>query len=128
VLDQMVRNCTNRQYYYARGLLSFDLWALRVHRVKFVELSAEQQTELFRIAEEINDGWKDQPTLVTKLWRRFGAPFAEVSNGTFYSGLLYPMIREDSLQIFYTSRVSWVWLGYDGPPMEKGYPSLIEPR
>jgi hypothetical protein len=40
---------------------------------------------------------------------------------------LYPVIRNDCIQIFYTSQVSWVWLGYDGPPMEKGYSNLIQP-
>jgi hypothetical protein len=128
VLDRMVRNCSNRQYFYSRGLLSFDIWAWRLHGGKFVELSTEQQTNLFRTAQEISDRWKSPPSLIAKLWRRFGAPFAEVSNGTFYAALLYPMIRGDSLRIFYTSRVSWVWLEYDGPPMEKGYAKLTEPR
>ena len=127
-LDKMIRNCSNRQYFYSRGLLSFDIWALREHGYKFVELSANQQTSLFRVAQEINDAWKTKPSLLKKLWRRFGAPFAEVRRGTLYAAVLYPMIRDDSLQIFYTSQVSWIWLGYDGPPMEKGYSSLTRPR
>jgi hypothetical protein len=127
-LDRMVKNCVNRQYFYSRGLLSFDIWASQVHGRRFAELSVEQQTNLFRAAQEISDRWKAKPSLITKLWRRFGAPFAEVRKGTFYAALLYPMIRDDSIRIFYTSRVSWIWLGYDGPPMEKGYVSLTEPR
>jgi hypothetical protein len=127
-LDKMVKGCTNRQYFYSRGLLSFDIWASQVYGRRFAELSVEQQTHLFRCAQQISDRWKAKPSLITKLWRRFGAPFAEVRKGTFYAASLYPMIREDSLQIFYTSRVSWVWLEYDGPPMEKGYLNLIGPR
>jgi hypothetical protein len=123
-LDKMIRECTNRQHLYSRGLLSFDIWALREHGCKFVELSTEQQTNLFRGAQEINDSWKVKPALTTRLWRRFAA----IRRGAYYAGLLYPRIREDSLQIFYTSRVSWVWLGYDGPPMERGYSNLTQPR
>jgi hypothetical protein len=127
-LDRMIRSCAHRQHFYSRGLLSFDIWAMRVHGRKFADLSIEQQTKLFRAAEEINHSWKVKSALIAKLWRRFGAPFAEVRRGTLYAALLYPMIREDSIEIFYTSRVSWVWLGYDGPPMEKGYSNLAQPR
>ena len=42
----------------------------------------------------------------------------------FVAGLLYPHVRSDCFQVFYTSRVSWIWLEYDGPPMEKGYLKL----
>jgi electron transfer flavoprotein beta subunit len=35
---------------------------------------------------------------------------------------------DDVFQAFYTNEVSWVWLGYDGPPMPDGYPNLSEGR
>jgi hypothetical protein len=126
-LDKMIRNCSYRQEVYARGLLSFDVWSLRKHRRKFVELSTEQQANLFRAAQEINESQQANPSAITKRWRRFDA-FAEVRRGTSYAAELYPIIRADCLEIFYTSRVSWVWLEYDGPPMEKGYSSLVQPR
>lgn len=127
-LDKMIRNGSYRQEVYARGLLSFDVWSLRKHGRKFVELSTEQQANLFRAAQEINESQEANPSVITKLWRRFGAPFTEVRSGTLYAAVLYPIIRADCLEIFYTSRVSWAWLEYDGPPMEKGYSDLIRPR
>ena len=127
-LDKMIRNCSFRQQVYAPGLLSFDVWSLRKHRCKFVDLSTEQQTNLFRAAQEIHESQQANHSVITKLWRRFGAPFADVSRGTSYAAVLYPIIRADCLEIFYTSRVSWAWLEYDGPPMEKGYSNLIRPR
>lgn len=127
-LDKMIRNCADRQHFYSRGLLSFDVWSLRKYRRRFVEISTEQQIDLFREAQEINENRNGNSSVLMKFWRRFGAPFTGVRAGTLYAGELYPMIREDCIQIFYTSRVSWVWLEYDGPPMEKGYSDLIRPR
>jgi len=127
-LDKLIKNCSYRQGVYSHGLLAFDVWSWRKHRRKFVELSTEQQTNLFRAAQEINENQQANHSVITKLWQRFGAPFVEVRRGTSYAAVLYPIIRADSLQIFYTSRVSWVWLEYDGPPMEKGYSNLIQPR
>jgi hypothetical protein len=126
-LDNLIKNCGDRQYCYSRGLLSFDIWAWREHGRKFVDLSTERQTNLFRAAQEVHENLKRRPSRIAKVWRRFGAPFAEVRNGTLYAAGLYPVIRNDCVQIFYTSQVSWVWLGYDGPPMEKGYSNLIQP-
>jgi hypothetical protein len=126
-LDKMIKECPERQHSYSRGLLSFDFWALKEHGCKFSELSIDQQTKLFRAAQVLSDHWNANGSLIGKLRRRLGA-LAEIRRGTFYAAPLYRMIRDDSLQIFYTSRVSWVWLGYDGPPMEKGYLDLSSPR
>lgn len=127
VLNEIIRSCPNRQDLYSRGLLSFDIWAFKEHGCNFTELTIDKRTDLFRAAQGLNDRLWDARSKVGKIWRRLEA-LAEMRRGTYYAALLYPMIRDDSLQIFYTSRVSWIWLGYDGPPMEKGYASLTEPR
>lgn len=127
LLDKMIRKCPDRQRAYSRGLLSFDIWAFKEHGCKFPDLSADQQTNLFRAAQEMNDSLNAGISRLDKVWRRLGA-LAQIRKGTLYAALLYPRIREDSLKIFYTSRVSWIWLAYDGPPMDKGYVSLSRAR
>lgn len=126
-LDKMIKESPGRQHFYSRGLLSFDIWALKEHGCKFGGLSTDQQTTLFRAAQEINDSSQANTSRIAKVWRRFRT-LTQTRRGTFYAAALYPMIRHDSLQIFYTSRASWTWLEYDGPPMEKGYSNLTRRR
>jgi hypothetical protein len=126
-LDNLVAISAERQRLYSHGLLSFDIWAIREHGRKFVEMATEDQVALFTAAQQVHEGLTKQAFPVTKAWRRLRAT-AGAKTGSFYAARLYPQIRNDCLQVFYTSRVSWTWLGYDGPPMEKGYSSLVTPR
>lgn len=124
-LDTLIVQSSQRQELYARGLLSFDVWAQDRYQRKFAELSTGDQTALFADAQETYERWAEKVRLTLKLQRRFQAVL-HARNGSFFAAQLYPQIREDCLQVFYTSRVSWVWLEYDGPPMDKGYPNLSE--
>jgi hypothetical protein len=126
-LDNLVAISSYRQYLYARGLLSFDRWALKERGCKFAEMPKEDQIMLFRAAQQVSENWSVKASAVTKVWGRLRA-ITQGKCGSFFAAQLYPQIRNDCLQVFYTSRVSWVWLEYDGPPMDKGYPSLVEPR
>jgi len=126
-LDNLVMASAERQYLYSRGLLSFDTWALNQRGCKFAEMPKEDQTRLFRVAQQIYEGWTASGSATRKAWRRIRA-ITQAKDGSLLAAQLYPQIRNDCLQVFYTSRVSWVWLDYDGPPMDKGYPSVFEPR
>lgn len=126
-LDDLIIQSSYRQDLYARGLLSFDVWAQSRYRRKFADLPTKDQTELFADAQHLYEQWTQRAPLTLKLRRRFQA-ILQAKNGSFFAAQLYPQIREDCLRVFYTSRVSWVWLGYDGPPMDKGYPNLLERR
>jgi hypothetical protein len=127
VLNEIIKRCPDRQALYPRGLLAFDVWALKEHGCNFTELTLDKQTRLFRAAQGLNDRFWDGRSKIGRIWRRLET-LLEMRRGTYYAAMLYPLVREDSLRIFYTSRVSWIWLGYDGPPMENGYASLTEPR
>ncbi len=127
LLDKMIGEGPDRQHFYSRGLLSFDIWAVRQHGCKFAGLPAEQQTSLFRAAQELHDSWTAAASPILKAGRRLRA-VTQAGKGMYFAAMLYPMIRDDCIQIFYTSRVSWTWLEYDGPPMEKGYANLTQPR
>ncbi len=123
-LDQLIAGSLERQTSYGRGLVAFDIWAQRDHGCKFAAMAQGDQTRLLSAAECVYKEWSSPAPLVHKAWRRFnlvirgkGVPFS--------AGQLFPQIRSDCLQVFYTSRVSWMWLEYDGPPMDKGYPRLL---
>jgi hypothetical protein len=126
-LDRMIANSPERQGLYARGLLSFDVWAQRECGCKFASMHQETQIRLLKASEQIYEEWTSPAPLARKAWRRFkivirgkGIPFSV--------GQLFPQLRSDCLQVFYTSRVSWIWLEYDGPPMDEGYPKLAARR
>ena len=126
-LDKLATASSHRQHLYSRGLLSFDIWALRERKCKFAELPKQDQIAFFRAAHQIYEGWTDGSSALRKAWRRLQA-ITQVRKGAFFAAQLYPQIRDDCIQVFYTSRVSWTWLEYDGPPMEQGYPNLATPR
>jgi len=126
-LDKMVAESPDRQRFYSPGLLAFDRWALKEQGHSFLELSTDQQTSLFQAVQEKYDHWWAQTSAVAKVQRGLNAIF-HAGRGVFHAARLYPIIRNDCMQIFYTSSASWAWLQYDGPPMDKGYCSLTQPR
>lgn len=126
-LDKLASESSDRQLLYSRGLLSFDMWALARHGCIFTEMSRRDQIELLRAAQQIFESWTGTTSAVRKAWSRLRT-LSGGGNGSFYAAQLYPQIRNDCFQVFYTSRVSWIWLEYDGPPMDDGYKSLVVPR
>ena len=126
-LDNLVAKSLQRQELYSRGLLSFDIWALKERGCKFAEMPKEDQIMLFGAAQQIHERWTASSSGIMKAWSRLRT-ITRARNGSLFAAQLYPQIRDDCFQVFYTSRVSWTWLDYDGPPMDKGYPSLLERR
>jgi hypothetical protein len=122
-LDKLITSSAERQGLYSRGLLSFDAWALRERQCKFTVMAQEDQIHLLKTSQHIYEEWTSPAPAIKKAWRRFKI-IAKGKGIPFLAGQLYPQIRSDCLQVFYTSRVSWVWLEYDGPPMDEGYPGL----
>lgn len=123
VLDHLLVVSAWRRPIYCRGLLSFDLWAHRTYHCKFAEMPAKDQVLLLRTAQQYYERFTAQAPVIVRAWRRLSS-IASVNSGRFYAAQLYPQIRTDCFQVFYTSRVSWIWLEYDGPPMSEGYPHL----
>lgn len=123
ILDNLVTTSPERQYVYSRGLLSFDIWAIEERGCKFAAMTTNDQIMLLRSAQQVYEEWTARVPSMVKVWRRLRS-IARVRSGQFFAAQLYPQIRSDSFQAFYTSRVSWIWLEYDGPPMDEGYPRL----
>jgi len=126
-LDNLVAKSSYHQHLYSHGLLAFDAWALKELGRKFAELPKEEQIMLFRAAQHNYEHWTAGGSALKKAWHRLRA-LCQARNGSFFAAQLYPQIRDDCFRVFYTSRVSWTWLQYDGPPMDKGYSSLATPR
>jgi hypothetical protein len=127
LLDKMVSEDSEKKALYSYGLLAFDHWAMAKSKRGFAELSVEHQAYLFRAAQQRHEARVTDTSRLAKLRRAFEA-LIYARKGTFHAERLFPIIRNDCLQIFYTSGVSWAWLQYDGPPMDEGYCSLTRPR
>jgi electron transfer flavoprotein beta subunit len=125
VLERYVANSLERKELYSRGLYSFDEWAQWKHGVSFIKLPHERQLTLMKV---IDREYRNlYASVVGKLMRKVRVlPY--LRNGLFPAVELFPILVDDVFRAFYTNAVSWVWLGYDGPPMPDGYPGLSERR
>jgi Gluconate 2-dehydrogenase subunit 3 len=122
-LDRLVAASGPRQGLYARGLLACDEWARREHGRLFAELTTDEQLALLKWIDRLKADRLQATSLPGKvaakainLYHKWRCPLVE----------LFPELVRDVHGAFYTSRVSWEWLRYDGPPMPAGYPDLRE--
>lgn len=127
VIEAWISESPRKKRLYSRGLVSFRNIAQRRFGRPPQELSREDQREILEyLAQRDRDGRKKSGTLgkAAKIARRVGWVF----DGSLDAIELFSVLTDDSKAVFYTSRVSWIWLGYDGPPMPLGYPDLDKPR
>jgi len=114
---------------YARGLIAIDEMAQAAHGRRFVDLASREQIEIVSLVESLRRGRVDpartglQHRLLRKLAYLWG-----MWRGRAAAADLFPLIVSDTLKVFYSSEVAWLWLQYDGPPMPLGYESLETPR
>lgn len=126
-LERNVANSSQRKELYSRGLYSFDKWAQWKYGLIFIKLTPDHQLALMKVIDQEYQKLYKKASLGSKLMRKFKVlPYLRM--GLFDAVELFPTLKYDVLQTFYTSDISWVWLGYDGPPMSAGYPDLLERR
>ena len=123
VIDSRVANCAERQPVYTEGLIAFDELAERIHGSKFIVLPESRQLDLLTFLDKPVPSRPDGSPLMRKLGRHLQRLRA-VRDGSLPAIGLFSQLRQDVLEAFYTSEVSWIWLGYDGPPMPHGYSDL----
>jgi hypothetical protein len=126
-LDRLVAGSQRRQAVYGRGLVAFDRLAKDRYRSNFADLSQDNQAQLLRFLDRLHQQWSDQFALPAKLRARTSILYHKWS-GLFPAVELFPALVQDVFQAFYTDRLSWAWLDYDGPPMPAGYPDLLHGR
>jgi choline dehydrogenase-like flavoprotein len=127
VIDKAVSASEEKRAVYTRGLVIMDEMAQRSHGFRFIELPVDKQLSLLAVLDELSrrrmekgalrGNVKNKLSFLSNLWDWSAAAVT-----------LFPILQRDVLTAFYTSEVSWIWLGYDGPPMPDGYTSLVEPR
>lgn len=117
-LDELVAGSERRQNLYGRGLLDVDRLARHTYQSDFVDLPQEHQVRLLRLVDRLNDKSSTPASLAAKIRTRLVVLYRKSTRPAI---AFFPMLVEDVLRVFYTNRVSWDWLGYDGPPMPEGY-------
>jgi choline dehydrogenase-like flavoprotein len=127
VLDILISGSSWRQFLYAKGLIAFDKLAERTYKSKFTELEVPRQLELLKFLEKSIANRPKISSPMSKL-RKNILMLQQLREGSHPAIELFPMLVMDVMQAFYTSEVSWIWLGYDGPPMPHGYTELQNPR
>lgn len=126
-LDRLVVGSPPRQALYARGLLALDRLAKDRYRSTFACLSQQNQVHLLQFLDRLHQKWSTPISLIAKIKTKLVILYHQWS-GLVPAVELFPRLVHDVLQAFYTDRVSWVWLDYDGPPMPDGYPNPVSRR
>src|SRR5262245_31291641 len=126
-LSSWIADASDKQLKYSRGLVAFDELATRIYGSRFVCLRLGEQLELLKLVDGLCRDRSKPSSLVGKLKKRL-VTLLQMWNGSLPAIDLFPMVVGDVHAAFYTSEVSWIWLGYDGPPMPHGYSDLYKPR
>lgn len=120
---------------YVAGLEGFDRLARRRWGRRFVELPPAEQAEAARLVSAVARSlrWTRRASVGARVRRRVARAYYVPGrpggrHGLGEAAALWPQLCADAYQAFYTTSVAWRWLGYDGPPMSEGYPSLVERR
>lgn len=123
-IDRKVSRDAAERQRYANGVRWIDEASGKHFGRKqcFIDLSAEQRTEVLKATEATLD-MRLRP--VTSLWARAWRKVQKTYDDLFGLGAgaaFFRFVREDTLAGFYTNPISWNMLGYIGPPQPRGYP------
>lgn len=112
----------DKQSSYKRGLQAIDGLARGRFEKDLEALSPELQHALVTFIDQADGriGF-DARTLAERVRRKLSywyyASMMDVASVLDF----WKMLREDVLVQFYSSRIAWDWLGYEGPPFPNGY-------
>jgi hypothetical protein len=126
-IDRFISESPKKQEIYGRGLVALDRWSSDKYGCGFEELAPEQQIDFLKHVDLLHRQWLGADVPKNKIKSMLLLRCYKIT-GYFSAVALFPWLRQDALKAFYTCRVSWNWLGYDGPPMPHGYPDLFESR
>jgi choline dehydrogenase-like flavoprotein len=126
-IDAWVAASAHERDVYARGLLVLDEMARKDSGGHFVELSEERQLDLLRLIDKGGQGSERGSDIRSRI-RRVTLNLYRMWDGSGAATEFFPLLRRDVLAAFYTSEISWRWLGYDGPPMPDGYHDPTRPH
>jgi electron transfer flavoprotein beta subunit len=122
-IESIVAKSSNRKSAYSSGLYSIDQWARQECGTLFIDLSEEAQLRLLTLIDHECQSLTPNTTLFRKLTGKYRV-LVYARRGLFDAMEFFQLLVSDVFHVFYTNEVSWIWLGYDGPPMPLGYPDL----
>ena len=122
-IDLMVSKSQEQQILYREGLEAFDDVARDEYGRVFVELTNEQQISILNLVDHTLDELKiSNFSLLNRINRKVKYYYYKCKPGGLGGTIdLFPKMVKDVKREFYTSKVAWDWLGYDGPPQPGGY-------
>lgn len=122
-LDHLLAERKDRHTLYKEGLNAFDELARSKHSQEFIKLTQEQQLSLLELVSSTSEELVlTDFSLSNRINRKIKYYYYKYfSHGLGATIDLFPKLVKDVKNAFYTSRVSWDWLGYDGPPQPLGY-------
>jgi hypothetical protein len=122
-IDRTVaKSGTSVKNVYANGLAAFDVAAERKYEKLFTELTPSQQIELCTLVGQANAVLNFDPSsLPLRAYRKLSFWYYFEWLDLRAAAELFDRLLLDTKVGFYTSKVAWDWLGYDGPPFPLGY-------
>lgn len=124
-LDALVAGSERRQALYAHGLRDLNRLAEAKYGSAFVQLQPEKQRDLLHSVDRRHQRSPASPSVMSKMQTRVVALYQKWTRPAV---AFFPLLVDDVMRVFYTDRVSWAWLGYDGPPMPEGYRDPLDRR
>jgi len=128
-IDRFVARSPDRQKGYTRGLT----WLDRLSKEKygkdknFLNLETAEQIELLRRIDE-TAAMRGRP--VSSFIERVDRKIDKIWNnlvGIGENSRFFTLVRHDVIAAYYSSPVSWLSVGYYGPPQPVGYLDFSEP-
>ena len=126
-IDSLVAESQNRQAIYAKGLKWLDDLSMERSDKDFLGLDLNEQIDLLRVLDETSS-MRDRP--VSGSLQRVNRKIDKIWDDVFGVGensRVFKIIRQDVIEGYYTSPISWEGLGYFGPPQPVGYPDFSDP-
>lgn len=121
-IDRMVTMSPSAKSVYPKGLVAFDVVAQRQYGKLFTELAMPQQIQLFTLVEQASSVMNSDPSsLLLRAYRKLSFWYYFEWLGLRPAAELFDRLLLDTKVGFYSSKVAWDWLGYDGPPFPLGY-------
>lgn len=122
-LDSLLAGKRDMQAFYLEGLNAFDELAQSEYSQNFIELTYQKQQNLLELIDGTLEKLELSDSSISNRLIRKGKYYyyKYKPDGLGATIDLFPTLVKDVKRAFYSSQVSWDWLGYDGPPQPWGY-------
>jgi hypothetical protein len=120
-LEARLATSSERQQVYRSGLRSLEQITRRLCRQSLGDLPRPVQHAIFAALEQAHQKRHAGGTALHHRLRRKLRTWRYSRRGYTDAIALFPHLVRDVLETFYCSPVAWEWLGYQGPPLTRGW-------